>query len=115
MPFLDEHGVLADLELLDDELAAAASASAPSISSRITWPRRRRFSALSIRAHQVFGFFLDLDVAVAQHAERALALDLEAGEQLVDEHADHRLDADEADRSAMLGLGRAGSRMKRSS
>ena len=35
-----------------------------------------------VRAHQILGFLLDLDVAVAQHAEGALALDLKAGEQL---------------------------------
>ncbi len=48
------------------------------------------------RAHQVLGFLLDLDLAVAQHAEGALALDLEAGEQLGDEEADDRLEPYEA-------------------
>ena len=49
-----------------------------------------------VRAHQIFGFFLDLDVTVAQHAEGALALDVEAGEQLGDEQADDGLEPDEA-------------------
>ena len=34
-------------------------------------------------AHEVLGFFLDLDIAVAQHAENPVAQNLEAREQLV--------------------------------
>ncbi len=48
------------------------------------------------RAHQVFRFLLQLHVAVAQHAKRALALHVEAGEQLRDEHADQLLELNEA-------------------
>ena len=33
-------------------------------------------------AHQIFGLFLDLDIAVAQNAEQAIAFNLEAGEKL---------------------------------
>ena len=99
-PFLDEHGV--------------ARATSSSSHDEPLQPRRHRrldlepdhvAAAAALqrgleRAHQVLRLLLHLDVAVAQHAERALARDLEAGEQLVDEDADHRLDADEAD-SAM--------------
>src|SRR5262245_16651111 len=46
---------------------------------------------------QVFRFLLDLNVAVAQDAEGAVAARQEAREQARQEHADHRLDADEAD------------------
>ena len=42
-------------------------------------------------AHQVLGLFLDLHVAVADQAEHALALDLAAGEQLVEEQATRKL------------------------
>ena len=40
-------------------------------------------------ADQVFGLFLDLDIAVAHDAEQAAGLFLEAGEQVAQEHADH--------------------------
>ena len=46
--------------------------------------------------HQVLGLLLDLDVAVAQDAEVAAALDLEAGEQEVGEARDQLLEPDEA-------------------
>ena len=58
------------------------------------------------REHEILGFLLDLDVAVAQQPEGALALDLEAGEQLVDEETDHRLQADEA-QLGRIGVGSA--------
>ena len=67
----------------------------------MTWPRRRRFSAVSYERDQVFGFFLHLDVAVAQHAESALAsCTWKPGNSSRQEHADQGLDADEADRGA---------------
>ncbi len=47
---------------------------------------------------QILGLFLDLDVAVAQHAEGALPDHLEAGEQPVEEHADRLLHRHHADR-----------------
>ena len=62
----------ATLELLDQETRADRRASRASTLRRMTLPRRRRFSALSIEPHQVFGLFLDLDLAVAQDAEHAL-------------------------------------------
>ena len=46
-------------------------------------------------ADEVLGLFLDLDVAVAQHAEHAVAVDAEAGEQQPGEAADELLDGDE--------------------
>ena len=68
-----------------------------SISSLITEPRRRRLSADFEQPHQILGLLLDLDVTVAQHAERALAPDPVAGKQARDEDADHRFEPDEAD------------------
>ena len=44
----------------------------------------RRF----IGADKIFCFLLKLDIAVAQHSEDALALELEPGEQLLDKEAD---------------------------
>ena len=61
------------------------------------------------QAHQILGLFLDLDIAVADDAERAGALDLVAGEQLADEQADRLFERDEADTRAL----RSGRRMKR--
>ena len=49
------------------------------------------------QAHQILGLFLDLDIAVADDAERARALHLVAGEELADEQADRLLQRDEAD------------------
>ena len=54
-----------------------------SISSRITEPRRRRFSARLEQAHQILRLFLDFDVAVADDAEqRPAPITLIAGKQL---------------------------------
>ena len=57
---------------------------------------------------QVLGLLLDLDVAVAQDAEEAAALALEAGEQQSEKRQDQLLQADEAQAA------RPGRRMKRS-
>ena len=46
--------------------------------------------------HQVFGFFLDFHVAVAQDAEHAPARHRMAGEQLVEIKRDHMLQRNEA-------------------
>ncbi len=69
----------AGIELKADDVAAAP-------------PLQRAFE----HAHQVFGLFFDFDVAVPQDPETALRLDLEAGEQVVQEHAHHVFQADEA-------------------
>ena len=50
------------------------------------------------QADQILGLFLDLDVAVAQDAEGALAGDGEAREQPVEEQADRGLEREEAHR-----------------
>jgi hypothetical protein len=63
----------------------------------MTWPRRRRFNAVSNR-DEVLRFLLHLDVTVAQDAEGTVAAGQEPRKQAGQEHADHRLDADEADR-----------------
>ncbi len=63
-------------------------------------------------AHQIFGFFLDFDFAVADDAEGALPFDGVARKQPRDEQADGLLERDDARRPATpSGLGR---RMKRS-
>ncbi len=66
---LDEDGVLADLELLDDELLQPVGhrrfeLEADHVTAAAALQRRLE------RAHQILGFFLDLDVTVAQHAGR---------------------------------------------
>ncbi len=48
--------------------------------------------------HQVFGLFLDFDVAVANDAEAAVSGDLVAGEELIDEGEDDLLEQHEAQR-----------------
>ena len=55
------------------------------------------------QADEVFGLLLDLDLAVAQHAEDALRDDREAGEQMVEEQRDHLLDRQEADARRRAG------------
>ena len=47
-------------------------------------------------ADQVFGFFLDLDVAVADHAEQAAVFLLKPGKEFIDEHADDIFQRNEA-------------------
>ena len=66
----------------------------------MTSPRRRRFSARLVEAHEILGLFLDLDVAVADDAEGAVADQVIAREQLAEERADGVFEADEADRGA---------------
>ena len=48
-------------------------------------------------AHQVLGLLLDLEVAVAQHPEGAVAEHDVAGEELAEEHLEQRLERQEAD------------------
>ena len=62
----------------------------------MTLPRRRRLSSDLEQQHQVFGFFLDFHVAVAQDAEHAPAATRMAGEQLVEIKRDHIFQRDEA-------------------
>ena len=50
-----------------------------------------------VEADEVFRLLLDLDLAVAQHAEDALRHHRETGEKMVQEEADHLLDRQEAD------------------
>ncbi len=47
-------------------------------------------------AHQILGLFLDLDIAVANDPEGALADEIEAGEQRIHEQDQDRLERDEA-------------------
>ena len=58
-------------------------------------------------AHQVFGFVFHLDVAVAQHAEDAVAEDLEAGKHLVGEFGHQLFDGDVDGLFAPFALGHA--------
>ena len=98
---LDEHAVVADIELLHHEALQARGhlpvdlepdhdAAAPALQGRL------------VERDEVFGLLLDLDVAVAQHTEGALAAGDETRKQPRDEHADHEFDADEADRRRCL-------------
>ena len=67
------------LELEPDHRAAAAA-----------------FQRALEEAHEVLGLFLDLDVRVADDAERPLPLDHVAGEEPGDEQRDRLVEADEA-------------------
>ena len=49
-----------------------------------------------VGAHKILGLLLELDVGVADHPEHALAADMEAGEQPVEEHSDQILENHEA-------------------
>ena len=93
-----EHLVVGDRRARAARSARSSAGIAASISSRITEPRRRRLSALSNSAHQVFRLFLDFDVGVADDAERALPLDRVAGKQPADEQAGRLLERDHAHR-----------------
>ena len=85
-----------DAELAGDELAQFVRHLAVELDA----DHRTAAAALQRRleeAHEILGFFLDFDIAVADEAERAGALDLVAREQLADEQADRLLERDEAD------------------
>ena len=65
-------------------------------SSRITEPRRRRFSAVSNKTHEILGLLLDFEIAVADDPEETMPAHLIAGKQALREHADHGFERDEA-------------------
>src|SRR6185436_12207605 len=98
---LDEDGIVADLELLHDEplqsrrhlpvnLEADDVAAAPALERGL------------VEGDEVLSLFLHLDIAVAQEAEGAVAPREETRKKPRQEHADHGLDADEADRSVRV-------------
>jgi len=66
----------------------------------MTEPRRRRFSSVSNRPHQIFGFFFHFHVAVADKTEQAGAHHGVTGKQLVQEKPDHAFQCHEAHRLA---------------
>ena len=103
---LDEHGSPRRPPAPRTTNCCSRAGICPSISSRMTWPRRRRFSAVSYERDQILGFLLHLDVTVAQHAERALAAcrgSRETARQMNMPIID--LDADEADRRRLVAAG----------
>ena len=57
-----------------------------------------------IERDEVLGFFLHLDIAVTEHAECAVAACQETWKQSRQKHADHRFDANEADRRRRSAL-----------
>ena len=67
-----------------------------SIFRRTISPEAALFQARLELAHQVFGLFLDFDVAVADDAERALRFDVIAREELVQEQRDRVFKREEA-------------------
>ncbi len=102
---LDEHALIAEIQLLHHETLQAGGhltvdlepddiAAPPPLQGRL------------ILRDEVFCFLLDFDVAVAQHAKCTLTAGKKAREQAGHEHADDRLDADEADRRVLLTGGR---------
>ena len=93
----DDHDLgFVEIEMLGDEMAQMRRASSSLHFIWMTLPRRRRLSSDLEQQHQVFGLFLDFDVAVAQDAEQAPAGDAVAGEQLVEIKRDDMLQRDEA-------------------
>ena len=97
MPSLMNIGVVADVELLHDEALQARGHQAVDLEADdVAAPAalERRL----VGGDEVLGLLLHLDVTVAQDAEGAVAAREEAREQPRQVHADHRLDADEADR-----------------
>ena len=56
------------------------------------------------QAHQVFGLFLDFDVAVADDPEAAVAGHLVAGKELADEGEDDLFEQHEAQRPGAAGV-----------
>ncbi len=102
-PVLDEDGVLADLQLLDHEALQAIGHRGVELEADHVAAAAALQRAFE-RAHQILGFLLHLDIAVAQDAERTLALYLEAGEQLVEEQSDHRLQPNEAQIGGMVAV-----------
>ena len=85
----DEHALVAEIEFLHHEALQAGGhltvdlepddiAAPPALQSRL------------ILRDEIFGFLLDLDVAVAQHAKRTLAAGKKARKQTGHEHADDR-------------------------
>ena len=100
---------LLDAELLAQQRLGRRDRIPSSSSSRIDPPAPPPLDRAAEQAHQVLGLFLDLDVAVAQHAEHAVAVDAEAGKQQVGEAADELLDGDDRSPSS------PGTRTKRGS
>ena len=97
-PLLHEALALGDLELLHHEALEACRHRGLDLEPDHRAPApllQRRFE----QAHEILGLFLHLDLAVAQHAERALAPDPVAWEQARHENADHGFEPDEPDRA----------------
>ena len=59
-------------------------------------------------ANQILGFFLDLDVAIADQAENAARLDLAVREEMVEEERRHALKADKPAFGALAPAGCGG-------
>ena len=91
----DEDRLLADLEFLDDRTSQALGHAGVQLEPDHV-AAAAAFQRGLERAHQVLGFFLHLDVTVAQHAESALALDVASGEQLRNEETDQGFETNEA-------------------
>ena len=101
---LDEHSIVADVELLHDEALQAVGHQAvdlePNDIAAATALERRL-----VGGNEILRLLLHLDVTVAQDAESAVAARQEAREQPRQVHADHRLDTDEADRLGAAAVG----------
>jgi hypothetical protein len=101
-----QHHVVGDLEVLDEDVENARRDVGFDVQQRDGAPPQLLQAAVHA-LEQVVGFvFLDLEVGVADDAEQVRALDLRAGEELVDVGADHVLEEHEtqgAGRGERLG------------
>ena len=103
---LDEYRVVADVELLHDEPLQARGHEAVDLEANDA-AAPAALECRLIGGDEVLRLLLHLDVTVAQDAEGAVAAGEKSREQPRQMHADHGLDADEADRRHVLaGCGR---------
>ncbi len=90
------------VEMLGDELAQLAGHRGAALHVDDATPAAALEQRLE-QQHQVFGFFLDFHVAVAQDAEHAPASRRMAGEQLVEIKRDHAFQRNEAHGLVLIG------------
>ena len=97
-----DHLVLADQQLTHDDAAqllGRAGGDRQPHHLAAAAPLERHLEL----AHQIFGLFLDLDIAVAQHAEAEVVLHPVAREEAFDVQQQHVLEEDEALRALACG------------
>ena len=110
--FIDKQRQVGDTEHAGDDRGVAFADAERILNERVQPRRRRRFDLQTddfaappalqrrlVETHQILGFFLDFNIAVANDAKGAIADEIIAREQLPKESPDGVFQADEADRS----------------